>query len=455
MALALCCSLASLTAAAGDSDTPDRIDALVRHVMKKAQVPGMSVLVATGNDILLAKGYGMADIEHSARVDPDTVFAIGSATKQFTCLAVAQLISGGRMSLDDSIRRYVPELPEFDDPIAIRHLLNHTSGIFNYTQDRELHRRVDERHSHTDMLAWFKDIPPAFPPGDRWDYTNSGTYLLGMAIEKASGLSYGEYLQRHIFSPFGLQHTYYGDSFSLVPGRARGYDVTESGKVTHARDYDASVPFSAGALLSTTRDLFAYLRAVYAGEKVSEEIRSLLLTRANFAGGETIDYALGCILISQFEGHGKYSHSGEIYGYHSQVAYYPDDQLTIIVLSNRTSYLPSPVSLERKIARIMLDEDEPDNRTQLVDLDRDALLGTYNTGRLTLFSKSAMTLWFQEDTLLLAFGEEAREEGSWRFRYVGAGRFVLVDDDEISIDFSDAPTLSVFDITIRMHRKQP
>lgn len=438
---------------AGGADVAARIDSLVGEVMKTAQVPGMSVLVAKDERIILSKGYGLADVEHAIPVTPDTVFAIGSLTKQFTGLAVAQLVAEKKISLDDSLQKYIPEYPEYGNKITIRNLLNHTSGLFNYTQNPELHRQADENHSHQEMMAWFKDIPPAFSPGERFSYTNSGIYLLGMIIERVTGMAYADYLRRHVFEPFGMEHTYYGDSFTIISNRARGYDLSKK-ELKNAMDYSATVPFTAGALLSTPRDLLFYVRQVHEGRLVSKKVRDVIYKREKFPDGSPIDYALGCIKISDFKGHRKYSHAGEIYGYFSQLAYYPADRLTVVILSNRKSYMPSPVSLEAKIARVVLGLPERNNETRKIDFDAAELTGIYDFGRLSFFSEGEAVLWFDGEMLMLSFGKEIKKEGGWPFRYTGDGRFVLLADDEVWIENKGGARLHTFDTDIEMKKIQ-
>lgn len=416
-------------------DIAPRIDSLVRDTMQRAHVPGMSVLVARGDVVLFEKSYGLADVEQSTPVAPDSVFAIGSVTKQFTGLAIAQLVAEGKVGLDDSIRKYVPDLPAPYEAIRIRNLLNHTAGIYNYTRNGKLHELASKRHSHKEMIDWFVNEPLAFKPGEKWSYTNSGIYLLGMVIEKISGMSYADYLKKNVFEPFGMPHTYYGDSATIIPKRARGYDISGD-LLTNAQSYDASVPYAAGALLSTARDLWKYARSVHDSGLVSDKVRQTIYTTDPLNDGRKIHYALGCIGISQFDGHRKYSHAGEIYGYFSQLAYYPDDKLTIVVLSNRKGYYPSPISLEHKIARIALDlPTAATHKTALEDKYARFVPGTYDLGNVQFFASDKVTLWLAGDHLFLAFGNSKDEANGIPFYSVGKGRFVSAIDDELTLNF--------------------
>lgn len=427
-----------------------RIDAMVADTMQRAHVPGMSVLVAKGDVVLFEKGYGLAEVEQSTPVDPDTVFAIGSVTKQFTGLAIAQLVAAGKLSLDDSIRKYIPDLPAPYEYIKIRNLLNHTSGIYNYTRKINLHELSAKKHTHEEMLAWFVNEPLAFKPGEKWSYTNSGIYLLGMVIEKVSGMSYAEYLKKNVFEPFGMQHSHYGDSRTIIPKRARGYDISD-GVLVNSQSYDASIPYSAGTLLSTTGDLWKYVRGVHDSRLVSDKVRQGIYTIDALTDGQKIRYALGCFGISKFENHRKYSHAGEIYGYFSQLAYYPDDRLTIVVLSNRKSYFPTPISLEHKIARLILGVPEPNNEKKALEAEHSSNIdGTYTFGNMLYFADDKVTLWKNGELVYLSFGGNKNEDDGIPFYYTGNGRFVSSIDNEFALNLSFSGgntkgTLDVFD----------
>ena len=417
------------------TDLEHKIDAMVGELMEAAKVPGVSVIVEKGNKTLLAKGYGIADLEHNIPVSRDTVFAIGSITKQFTGLAIAQLVEAGELSLDDEVGELLPEIVGAPAKLTVAELLTHTNGLKNYTAVPELHKRAWERHSHADMLAYFINEPLGFEPGTRWAYTNSGIYLLGMIIEAKSGQSYEDYIREHIFKPFGLSHTYYGDSKTIIPNRAQGYELNSNGDWANARGYDASVPYSAGTLLSTPSDLAKYAKAVLKGESISDAAHEFITTQGRLESGTVLSYTDGCIFSTDFYGHAKLAHAGEIYGNYAQLAYYPDSDLTIAVLTNRQNYQPSPVGLERKIARAVLGIPQPDSVS--VELDAgiiERVSGHYTSLPLTFFSLDRIAISVKDGVLLLAIGSDHPSEDAWPFRFVGDGRFVAVFDDEVTIE---------------------
>jgi len=423
-------------AAPGWSDPRvEGIDALVTEAMTRAGVPGMQVAVRHGDQLRLILGRGVADFEHDLPVTADTVFAIGSITKQVTALAIAQLVVDGRLDLDDRVGSHLPELADRSVAEAtLKQLLTHQSGLLNYTDLPELHKRAWHPHGHAEMLDWFVDGPLEFPPGQRWRYTNSGTYLLGMVVEAVAGKSYAEYLQQHVFDPLAMADTAYADSKLIVPGRARGYDAGPDGGLRHARGYDASVPFAAGALVSTGRDLLAYASAVLGGAGIGEDLHRLIVTAGELDDGTRLAYTLGSFFATSFEGRRKFSHGGQIYGYSAQLAHYPDDDLTVVILSNRHEYQPAAVSLERRIARILLGVPQPGIAPAAAP---PALLaavsGGYTTLPLSFFGLDRLQIWASEGRLLLSFGPERNEAQALLFRYVGDGRFVAEVDEEISL----------------------
>jgi len=263
-------------------------------------------------------------------------------------------------------------------------------------------------------------------------------------------MSYAEYVQKNVFAPFGMQHSYYGDSGTIIPKRARGYDISD-GTLVNSQSYDASIPYSAGTLLSTTGDLWKYVRSVHDSNLISDEIRQGIYTIDELSDGQKIRYALGCFGISKFQNHRKYSHAGEIYGYFSQLAYYPDDKLTIVVLSNRKSYFPTPVSLEHKIARLILGIPGPQTEKKTLEAKYYNIIdGTYTFGNMLYFSDDKVTLWRTGEYVYLSFGTKKNEADGIPFYYTGNGRFVSSIDSEFSLDlsFSDGKvkgTLDVFD----------
>ena len=214
--------------------------------------------------MIYSKGFGYADVELRVPVTSETVFPVGSITKTMTGLAVTQLIAAGKIDLDAPAGKYVPGLPIPARDALVRHLLNHTSGLVNYTELPEFPRGAERPVTRAEVLGWFSAKPLQFEPGTRYNYTNSGTFLLGLIIEHVTGQSYDEYVRQNIFTPFGMQHTSMADWRTLVSHRAHGYQRGKTGLVNAPR-YDPLVAFSAGSVMSTTQDMLKYRAGVFAG----------------------------------------------------------------------------------------------------------------------------------------------------------------------------------------------
>lgn len=431
-------------ASSNTSNLNQKLDATIKNFMDKTRVPGVSVLVAKKDEIIFRKSFGLANIEHNIPVTNNTAFPIGSLTKQFTGLAIAQLITAGKLSLDDPLHKFFPDYPVSAKNVTVKNLLNHTSGITNYTGKKELHANAWKKHSHQDMIDWFKDEPLIFEPGTRWSYTNSGIYLLGVIIEKISGLSYADYLQKNIFTPFGMDHTYFAGSKAIIPLRASGYNIKKDG-YQNARAYDSSVPFSAGSIISTTDDLWKYLNNVHRADLVSTDIRELIYKQEKLPNGETLIYTLGCLFVGKLEDHKVYSHSGEIYGFYAHEAYYPESDVTIIILTNGKGYMPGPPNLTQKIARDVLGIAHPQYTPQPIpETDTANLAGTYQFTRQSFFPYDKVIVSFEKNKLIFHIGANPDKMYPLPFFYAGKGRYIMTLDDEwaLIVDNShDKPAL--------------
>jgi len=177
-----------------------------------------------GGQVMLRKGYGMANLELGVPIQPDMVFELGSITKQFTATAVLMLQERGKLSIEDDVTKYLPDYPTQGQKITIDHLLTHVSGIPSYTGLPEWLPRVREDLTVQQLIDIFKDKPLEFNPGEKWSYNNSAYILLGAVIEKVSGKSYEDFIEQEIFAPLGMKRSYYGHQNEVIPGRVSGYD---------------------------------------------------------------------------------------------------------------------------------------------------------------------------------------------------------------------------------------
>lgn len=314
-------------------------DSIAQAVLARGRVAAMSIAVVRGRDTVVMKGYGLADIENEVPATAQTVYRIGSVTKQFTSVAIMQLVQQGRLSLDDEITKYVPNAPVHGRKVLVRHLLNHTSGIPSYTDVGPKFGRVMRQDlPHDSLLAVVRDDSLQFEPGSHFYYNNTGYFLLGMIIEKVTGKKYGEHLRETLFTPNGLTATVYCSESPLIRRRARGYNDSPAGLVN--TDYiSMDLPYAAGSLCSTVGDLVTWTRLLHSGKLVSTASFAAMTTPVRLTSGRPMSYGFG-LSVDTVGSHRRIHHGGGINGFISELAYYPDDSLTIVVLAN-TSPAPS------------------------------------------------------------------------------------------------------------------
>ncbi|HEU4932799.1 MAG TPA: serine hydrolase domain-containing protein, partial [Pyrinomonadaceae bacterium] len=212
--------LLSTTCLAQDS-FEKKIDEYLRTQMQAQQIPGIALAVVRDGKIVLARGYGLANVEHQVPVKPETIFQSGSTGKQFTATAVMMLVEEGKLSLEDKITKYFTDAPESWGNITVRHLLTHTSGMTDYPPDFDMRRDYTE----DDLLQRIKAIPLAFQPGEKWSYSNLAYVTLGILIHKVSGKFYGDFLQERVFKPLDMSTARIISEADIVPNRAAGYRV--------------------------------------------------------------------------------------------------------------------------------------------------------------------------------------------------------------------------------------
>jgi CubicO group peptidase (beta-lactamase class C family) len=396
-----------------------RIDSIVVEAMERDQVVGISVGVRKGGEILVAKGYGFADLENEVKATEHTVYRIGSITKQFTAAAIMLLVERGEVRLDDELTRFLPDYPTEGRRITVDRLLTHTSGIMGYTEMGEKFwgkSRLDL--SHEEMVELFSAEPFEFAPGERYQYNNSAYYLLGLIIENVSGMSYAEFLSDQIFSPLGLLETHYLYNLPIIKNRAEGYEVRED-KLVNDDPLSMRLPYSAGSLGSTVMDLLRWQIAIHGNKVVNQAGYDKMTTPATLNSGEKTTYGYG-LAIGNLENRRKISHGGGINGFSTQLSHYPDDDLTVVVLTNTTSAHPG--ALESRIARAVLGL--PERRVTPVEISEEELqiyTGTYDPGR----SPIEVSI---EDGILMAAGS--------RLRPIGNHVFLAAIDDYREITFT-------------------
>jgi len=304
--------------------------------------PGAVALIVRDGQVVLRKGYGLASVELGVPSNPDGVYWIASVTKPFTAVAVMQLVECGKVGLDDEITRYLPDYPTHGQKITIESLLTHTSGVPTYTEGLAFAQKLREDLGLSQLIGRFKDKDLDFPPGTKWSYSDSGYVLLGAVIEKASGMTYAQYLEKEIFRPAGMTHSRYGTNDELVPGRVDGYERTANG-FRRARYISLSQGYSAGSILSTVDDLAAFDRALSGNVLLKRESWERMVTPKILPDGTSTRMGLSWS-VTELDGRKLYEHNGGIYGFSAHILRMPEERLFIALLSNDGDGSPRPES---------------------------------------------------------------------------------------------------------------
>jgi len=358
--LAVCACHGHVNAQTDDAQEKSKqIDALFA-CSTQGDAPGASVVVIQGNTVLHKKGYGLASVEENVPNTPDTIFRLGSITKSFTAMAILQLHERGRLHIDDPAAEYFPDTAH-GHKVRLRHMLTHTSGI------------------HESL-----DAPLEFTPGEQMSYSNAGYNLLGKIIEKVSGDSYDGYLRKNIFEPLGMVHTGFEHPGTHLENRASGYEHGKNGIYTDVGQTDVSGAYAAGALYSTVEDMHLWDQALNTEKLLKAETLKQAFSRVRLNDGTEASYGFGW-MINQHRGLRTINHGGDISGFNSYMGRFPDEQFTVIVLSNIAMRpqgpLPTAGDLARQIAEIYLaDKMSAKAEIQVIELDPklyDAYAGQY------------------------------------------------------------------------------
>jgi CubicO group peptidase (beta-lactamase class C family) len=295
--------------------------------------PGVVVLLARDGKTLFSHGYGLADRERQIPATPETRFRIGSVTKQFTAAAILHLAEQRKLSIDDPLTKYFPHYPG-GDKITLRQLLTHTSGLHDFTAHPDFLARVTRPIAPADLIAWFQDDPPDFAPGEQFRYCNTGYFLLGQIVEKVSGLPLGDYLQKQFFDPLGMHDT--GTWHNAMPPAhaAKGYSF-QGKQLQSATDWDMSWAGGAGELYSTVGDLWHWTEALHDGRILSTDSLRTMTTLATVSKKETLTLRYGMGLYhTDINWLPAIGHDGGLNGFLSSVMWFPEQKVTVVVLSN-------------------------------------------------------------------------------------------------------------------------
>jgi CubicO group peptidase (beta-lactamase class C family) len=412
-------TLGVLWGAARDAQQ-QKVDGVFAEYAKPGS-PGCAVGVIRDGDFVYRKGYGMGSVELGVALSPESVFYMGSVSKQFTAAAVVLAQEQGYLSLDDDVRKYVPEIPDYGQTITLREMLHHTSGFRDFLSLFVLAGRdVADVHSQAeiiDMIARQKGLNNA--PGEAWLYSNTNYYLLGVVIQRAAKKSLNEFATKNIFEPLGMTHTRFYDDHTLVlSGRVAAYDPDQDGKflVDWSTQYDI---VGAGGLMSTVDDLLLWDRNFYENKLGKGTLLKQLQTKGVLHDGKQISYALG-LEIASYRGLPIVEHDGGLYGYRTNILRFPDQRFTAVCLCNLSN--ANPHDLSRRIADIYLDKElqtlavEPITPNEKGFPDANQFAGKY----LDL-QKHFVYTFSAADGQLMAWGAKLRRVGPNQFRDLGTG----------------------------------
>ena len=378
------------------AQTSKQLDSIV-SAFDKANIFHGVALIANDGKILLNRGYGWADADLKKQNDPNLSYQVGSVTKQFTAVAILKLQEAGKLSVNDKISKYFPAVKSADK-ITIHHLLTHTSGLYNYTNDTTFWLREAKLSSSQDkMIARFADKPLDFEPGSKFSYSNSGYLLLGYIIEKVSGKTYEQFIRQEIFQPLGMNRS--GFDFTAASNKATGY-YDNGTAYMKAFIVDSSASYAAGAIYSTTGDLFKWVQAIHTQKLLKPETWTTVLTptKQNYAYG----------FIVQGTGETKEIwHNGGIHGFLSHLVYFPSINASVILLSN---YMQSDLNRLTKTLRAALFNKPFELPDQINEIKLPVALLQQYTGTYQLTPAFAISVTLEGEKLMaLATGQDTFE----------------------------------------------
>ncbi|HEX5720698.1 MAG TPA: serine hydrolase domain-containing protein [Thermoanaerobaculia bacterium] len=338
------CLLLSAAPALAATPPPESVDKVFSDYGKDG--PGCALAVVRDGAIVHSKGYGLASVEHGAPITPQTVFDIGSTSKQITAAAILLLGQDGKLSLDDDVRKHIPEMPDLGTPVTLRHLLHHTSGVRDYIELLQLGEISFEDVATDDdaLAALSRQKALDFRPGDEHNYSNSGYFLLSLVVKRASGKTLREFAQERIFTPLGMSSTQILDDHTLViPRRAASYGPRGDGGFRLAiANWEQT---GDGAVQTTVEDLAKWDRNFYDPKVGGPALVEQLQVKGVLNDGSTIPYARG-LVVNEYRGLRRVQHGGGWAGYRAEMIRFPDERLSVITLCNRGDANPTAMAMQ-------------------------------------------------------------------------------------------------------------
>ena len=445
--LLLVCAFSQLgLGVAAESGEPGDVTAQVDKIFAKwdnTRSPGCALAVIQDGRIVYKRGYGMANLDHDVPITPSTVFYIASISKQFTAAAVVLLAQQGKFSLDDEVRTYIPELPDFGTPITIRHLIHHTSGLRTWRAGATL------PDDNLGLVSRQKELN--FRPGEKHLYSNRGYWLLALIVERVSGQSFREFTSANLFQPLGMKNTFFRDDHSeIVKQLAYGY-VPAKGDAFRRTIYRADV-VGAGGLLTTVEDLALWEQNFYDQRVGGRALIEQLLQRGTLNNGEKLDYAFALVHRTH-RGLPIVEHGGSYGGYRASLMRFPEQRFSVACLCNAgNAGLTRPRRLARKVADIYLAKElkEPadEETVQLSEQQLASKVGLY---------------WIREwDGFRKIFMKEGKlhriipgEDESSEMTPLSENRFRLVRAPNVEYRFEPAGTGGPLRLTQSVRNRKP
>ncbi len=322
-------------ARARHADAIARSRQLVREVMHRTGVPGMSVTVGVNGEIVWSEGFGYADLENAVPVSPETRFRIGSVSKSVTAAAVGLLVERGQLDLDAPVQQYVPSFPRKRWPITTRQLAGHLAGVRHYRGDE----MVSSRRFQTveEGLEIFRDDTLLFEPGARYSYSSYGWNLVSAVVQGASGEPFLGFMRDHVLEPLGLRSLVADHTDSIVPHRTRFYMRTRDGGIVNAPYVDNSYKWAGGGFLSNTEDVARFGMAHLTGKLLRSETLELLWTSQHTNRGEETGYGIGWSVGTDYAGRRVVHHGGSSIGGRAYLLLFPDDEVVVALLANSSA----------------------------------------------------------------------------------------------------------------------
>ncbi|MCY4399052.1 MAG: serine hydrolase [Gemmatimonadetes bacterium] len=348
------------------------IDEIMMAPIRDGLIAGASVAVVYQGEPVAFRGYGWANLQLSVPTPEDAIYEMGSVTKQFTTAALLQAQEEGLVDLDADMSTYLPDFPTQGNRITVRELLDHTSGIRGYTEMEAARPYFVRRVPRDSLLALVAAHPFDFSTGEHEIYNNSAYYLAGVILEQVTGMTYEEYVEERLFAELGMERSRYCSETEIQEGKVNGYDAGQDG-LRNKGFIVHNVPFAAGSLCSSARDLATWLGALHGGEVLTDESYAQMIEPGDLNDGTRTRYALG-LATNDILGHKALQHGGGIDGFLSQSLYLTEEDLAVVVLVNTTGP-PGPAVLAEEIVKLMVGDATPEGMS--FDGDLAYFEGTY------------------------------------------------------------------------------